>query len=73
MIHGMADDLITLADLARRVGLSSRRVRQIADADPAFPPRRRLGRYWVVSYSEARAYFAARGVPGKSGRPRRQR
>lgn len=64
----MDDDLITLAELGRRQGLSPQRVRQLANSDPAFPPRRRVGRYWLVSAAAAERYFAARGEP-KGGRP----
>jgi hypothetical protein len=63
----MEDDLITLAELARRKRISPQRVRQLAATDPAFPERRRVGRYWLVSAAAGMAYFANRQP--RKGRP----
>lgn len=65
----MDDDLISLAEVARRVGYGATWVRKLADTDPAFPTRRLVSGYWLVSAAAAEAYFKARGEP-KKGRPR---
>ncbi len=70
MICPMTEELVTLAELSRRVGLSPQRVRQLATEDPAFPARRKVGRAWAVVWTDAERYFAARQP--KPGRPRQE-
>ena len=57
-------ELVTLAEIGRRVGLTTERVRQLARDDPNWPVPRtqwlRLGRYWLVPWQPVEAYFAAR-------------
>jgi hypothetical protein len=57
-------ELVTLAEIGRRVGLTTERVRQLARDDPNWPiPRtqwRRVGRYWLVPWEPIKTYFAAR-------------
>ena len=65
----MTEELVTLAEVSRRVGLSPQRIRQLATEDPAFPARRKVGRAWAVAWSEAETYFAARRP--RPGRPPR--
>jgi len=67
----MADDLVTLSEVARRVRLSPQRVRQLAARDPAFPERHQYGGYWLVSWASAERYFQQRHP--RPGRPPKQR
>jgi hypothetical protein len=63
------NEQVTLAEVARRVGLSPQRVAVLADR-PGFPERHRIGNAWVVSWPEAEAWFQARTA--KPGRPRKR-
>jgi hypothetical protein len=57
-------ELVTLAEIGRRVGLSKERVSQLSKTDPAWPvPRdqwKKLGPYWQLPWPPVEAYFAAR-------------
>jgi hypothetical protein len=71
---GMDDDraeLVTLAEVSRRVRLSPQRVGQLA-LRPDFPERHRIGNAWVVSWPEAERWFRER-KPDKGGRPPKRR
>jgi predicted DNA-binding transcriptional regulator AlpA len=70
ILLGMDDEVVTLAEVARRVGLSPQRVAVLAHR-PGFPERQRIGNAWAVSWPEAEAWFQARTT--KPGRPRKQR
>jgi predicted DNA-binding transcriptional regulator AlpA len=70
MIPSMTEELVSLPEVGRRVGLSAQRIRQLADEDPTFPARRKVGRVWAVVWPEAERYFATRQP--KPGRPRRE-
>jgi hypothetical protein len=63
-------ELVTLAEVSRRVRLSPQRVGQLA-LRPDFPERRRIGNAWVVSWPEAERWFRDREL-GKGGRPPKQ-
>lgn len=56
--------MVTLAEIARRVGKSKQRVHQLAHGDPDFPvPKeqwQRVGRYYFLPWEPVRDYFATR-------------
>jgi predicted DNA-binding transcriptional regulator AlpA len=58
---------VNLSEVARRVGLSRQRVRQLVDEDPDFPKPEWVGTAWVVEWSKVERYFAEREP--KPGRP----
>jgi predicted DNA-binding transcriptional regulator AlpA len=64
-------ELVTLAEVARRVGLSPQRIGQLAQR-PDFPERRKLGHYWLVDAAEVERWLRER-PRDKGGRPRKQR
>jgi len=67
----MPDDLVTLAEAARRVRLSPQRVRKLAAKDPAFPPQQVIGGYRLVSWSAFERWDRDRNR--RPGRPPKRR
>jgi hypothetical protein len=61
---GTPPDMVTLAEIARRVGLSKQRVQQLAHGDPQFPVPpaqwQKVGRYYLLPWPPVKAYFDAR-------------
>ena len=57
-------EMVTLAEIARRVELSKQRVQQLAHKDPDFPvPKdewQKVGRYYFLPWEPVKAYFEAR-------------
>ena len=57
-------ELVTLAEIGRRVGVTTGQVRQLARDDPTWPvPKeqwRRVGRSWQLPWGPIKAYFATR-------------
>jgi predicted DNA-binding transcriptional regulator AlpA len=62
---------VNLSEVARRIGLSRQRVRQLVDEDPKFPRPEWVGNAWVVDWAKVQRWNAARDA--KPGRPRRRR
>lgn len=62
--EGSPPEMVTLAEIARRVHLSKQRVNQLAHGDPDFPvPKERwqkVGRYYFLPWPPVEAYFNAR-------------
>jgi hypothetical protein len=62
--EGRAPEMVTLAEIARRVDLSKQRVQQLAHRDPDFPvPKeewQKVGRYYFLPWEPVKAYFEAR-------------
>ncbi|WP_185893493.1 MarR family transcriptional regulator [Streptomyces sp. WAC08241] len=62
--EGRAPEMVTLAEIARRVELSKQRVQQLAHRDPDFPiPKeqwQKVGRYYFLPWEPVKAYFEAR-------------
>jgi hypothetical protein len=62
--EGRAPEMVTLAEIARRVDLSKQRVQQLAHRDPDFPvPKEeweKVGRYYFLPWEPVKAYFEAR-------------
>lgn len=66
--HGQPErevsELVTLAEIARRVGLSKQRVSQLVNTDPDWPvPRsewKKLGAYWQIPWPPVEEYFRKR-------------
>lgn len=56
--------MVTLAEIARRVGLSKQRISQLARRDPDWPvPEsewQQVGRYYFLPWEPIKAYFDAR-------------
>jgi predicted DNA-binding transcriptional regulator AlpA len=53
-------ELISLRELARRLGMSHQRVSQLSRSDPAFPPLIPVGRSKAVDWKQAEPYFLNR-------------
>lgn len=74
--EGGSPEMVTLAEIARRVSLSKQRVSQLAKDDPAWPvPRdqwQQLGRYWLLPWEPVRKYFEERDAPAGLHRSRRK-
>jgi predicted DNA-binding transcriptional regulator AlpA len=58
---------VNLSEVARRIGLSRQRVRQLVDEDPKFPKPEWVGNAWVVDWVKVQRWDAARNR--KPGRP----
>lgn len=62
--EGRPPEMVTLAEIARRVDLSKQRVQQLAHRDPDFPvPKeewQKVGRYYFLPWEPVKAYFEAR-------------
>jgi hypothetical protein len=62
--EGRPPEMVTLAEIARRVDLSKQRVQQLAHRDPDFPvPKEeweKVGRYYFLPWEPVKAYFEAR-------------
>ena len=62
--EGRPPEMVTLAEIARRVHLSKQRVQQLAHKDPDFPiPKeqwQKVGRYYFLPWEPVKAYFDAR-------------
>lgn len=56
--------MVTLAEIARRVGLSKQRISQLARRDPDWPvPEsewQQVGRYFLLPWEPVKAYFDQR-------------
>ena len=56
--------MVTLAEIARRAGLSKQRISQLARTDPEWPvPEdrwQRVGRYYFLPWEPIKAYLDAR-------------
>src|SRR5512143_4353599 len=71
---GEPEEWVSLAEVARRVGLSGARIHELRQTDPGFPPYRQVGRAMITSWEVARRYFAARDRrPGRKGWGRARR
>lgn len=58
---GELEDLVTAADIGRRIGRTRERARQLSQED-GFPPAiGRLGNYTVWRWSDVEPWLAARG------------
>lgn len=53
-------ELISLRELARRLGISHQRVSQLSRSDPTFPPLILVGRSKAVDWKQAEPYFRDR-------------
>jgi transcriptional regulator with XRE-family HTH domain len=53
-------ELISLRELARRLGISHQRVSQLSRSDPDFPPLVPVGRSRAVDWKQAEPYFLGR-------------
>lgn len=53
-------ELISLREVARRLGLSHQRVSQLSRSDPNFPKLVLVGRSKAVDWHEAEPYFQTR-------------
>ncbi|GAA3154596.1 hypothetical protein ACFQ0X_43775 [Streptomyces rectiviolaceus] len=62
--EGRTPEMVTLAEIARRVELSKQRVQQLAHRDPDFPiPKeqwQKIGRYYFLPWEPVKAYFEER-------------
>ncbi|WP_405187313.1 MarR family transcriptional regulator (plasmid) [Streptomyces anulatus] len=62
--EGRQPEMVTLAEIARRVSLSKQRVSQLANGDPDFPvPKeqwQKVGRYYFLPWEPVKAYFDER-------------
>lgn len=59
-------ELISLREVARRLGVSHQLISQLSRRDPAFPPVVPVGRAQAVDWREAEPYFRNRTTrPGE--------
>lgn len=71
---GEPEEWVSLAEVARRVGISGARIHELRQTDPGFPPYRQVGRAMITSWEVARRYFESRDRrPGRKGWARARR